>query len=96
MGSSLRRFSQKDARDATQRITLQTKEGAHRKSTRVDGSHKRLAFGFPQVLEPAMSDSPYVSAPDSETTKTDYDVMWLDSGEWGAPSTHNDFDCVEK
>ena len=32
----------------------------------------------------------------SETTKTDDDVIWLDSGEGGAPDTRNDFACVEK
>ena len=96
MGISMRPSSQKDARDVTQSITSHVEEGAGKKSSRVDGAHKRPAFGTPQVLEPTTPDSLYVPVSDYETTKTDDDVMWLDSGEEGAPITRNDFSCVEK
>ena len=96
VGSSLRRSSQKDAHDVTQSITSQAEEGARKKSIRADGAHKRPAFGFPQVLEPATSDPLYVPISDSENTKTDDDVMCLDSGEEGAPNTRNDFTYMEE
>ena len=48
MGRSLRGSSQKGARDATQSITLQAEEGAHKKSSRDNGAYKRLAFGSPK------------------------------------------------
>ena len=96
MGSSLWRSSQKNAGDATQSITFQVEEGAQMKSNRADGAHKRLTFGSPQVLEQAKSETPYVPVSNSETTETDDDVMWLDSGEGGAPNTCNDIACMEK
>ena len=94
--SSLRLSSQKDARDATQSITMQMEEGACKKSSRADGARKRPAFGSPQVLEPATLDPLYVPVSDSETTETDDDVMCLDSREEGAPNTHNDFAYMEE
>ena len=48
------------------------------------------------MLEPATLDPLYVQVIDSETTKTDNDVLWLDSREGVAPNTHNDFACLEK
>ena len=39
---------------------------------------------------------PYVPVSNPETTKTDDDVMYLDSGEEGAPNTCNDFTFVEE
>ena len=96
MERSLRWSSQKNARDATQSITLQAEEGVHRKSRGADGAHKRLVFGPHQVLEPTKSDPVYVPVSDSETTETDGDVMLLDSGGGGAPNTRNDFACAKK
>ena len=96
VGSSLRRSSQKDSRDVTQNITSQAEEGAHKKSIRADGAPKRLAFGSPQVLEPATSDLPYFPVSDFETTEIDDDVMCLDSREEGAPNSRNDFACMEE
>ena len=53
-------------------------------------------FGSPQVGEFDSTDAMYVPRSDSGTTKTDDGVMWLDSGEEGAPNTCNDFACVQK
>ena len=53
------------------------------------------AFSSPKVVEPAMSDSPYVPGSDTNTTRTHNDVRCLDSGEDLAPTTCNDAASAE-
>ena len=48
------------------------------------------------MVEPATLSPPYVPASNSESTKTDHDVMCLDCEEEGAPNARNDFVCVQK
>ena len=96
VGSSLRWSSGKAARDATQSIKSQAKEGVQKKGSRSNGTHKSLAVRFPQAVKPATSDPLYVPVSDSKSTKIDDDVMCLDSGEEGSPNIRNEVACVQE
>ena len=60
VGTSLRRSSQKAAREATDTIRSLADEGVQNKSSWQHGAHKMLAVGSPQLVEPTLSDPPYV------------------------------------
>ena len=72
------------------------KKGARKKSNQVDGAHKRLAVGSPQMVEPPTSHPPYVPVSDSKSTKTNGNVMCLDSRENGDLNACNDLACVQE
>ena len=95
MANLLRRSSQKAAHNATHSIRLHAKEGSHRKSSSQDGAYKRPAVGFPQVVEPTMSNPLYVPIPNSKSFRTKDSVMCLGLGEKIAPTTCDDTAWLE-